>query len=364
MRKLKVSFNPGNVREIRSFFKGETDFLDVFITKTYVIVISNSMELYTQWQFDIVSRENFRPDVAFRVDRKKFLSLLTEGTITFYIPGEQEVEMEVKPTSGGQYNMSFNYQASDKTNISMKMEILRNSDKFVPINLFELQKSLKVLRSVTPLISVVDGYVVGSRGDVQVYHKTKCKNIILPANIVSYLLNFGDRIYGYQNFIISRSDSSIIVAQQYRATVDSDFEKIFQRKYTHKLTVNFTSVCELVKKIEVGDVIGLDFEQETAVISEGKSKFSTKFKVNDVQSINKANEKEFSLDDFDFNSTSSVKLTSEHNIPSILFPCNVMRDVIAQSLHEEMVMKIKKTWIQLEIGKDMIVLVGRKNYVA
>jgi hypothetical protein len=360
---MKVSFSPGNIRDLKSFFKMDVNFLDVYVTQSSLFLISNTTEVYSHKEFEVLSREEFTGSVCFRVDRKQFLSLLSEGVVSIYVGDRGTLELTFKPNGRGSYSVTQNYQASDLTSISDKLAVLSKEEKFSPIKLRLIEPAMRLIKGLTPIINVIDGTLVASKNDVTVYYKTKCQNFNMYTNVVQYLLDYSDGIYGYQNYIVGRGEGCVIIARQVRSSVESDFEDMYARKYSHSVVTNILAACELAKRCGVGDAIVLDFEREVATIEEGRNKFSTKIKVVEVSSA-KAKTTSLDLTSFNFNDTSSASLTSVHNIPTLIFPIEVVRDMLSVVASDAITFKLKRTFVQIEISNEFFIAVGRRDFVA
>jgi hypothetical protein len=364
---MQVTFNVRNARELQSFFsQGLVDFLDFLILKHNVLIIANNVEVYSHYSLEVISREDFTENVCVRVDRNYFMSLISDGVVNLFVGENNNVELTIKPTRGGEYNMYSTYQASDISTIYSRLELMENSGNFVPINLFKVERALKVIKNLTSVINVNNGMVVVELKGMQLYYKAGCENFNLDTNVANFLLKFSDDVYGYQNFIIGRGQDTVIIAKQSRASIESDLSMVLREKYSHKLKTKLSNVCNLVKSCGFTDTIVLDFEQEVARVVEGSIRFSAKFKVDsDVESINAKRSEISGLEELTLGSAVPVELGSVHAIPTLVFPTKVLKDVVGAITNDFITIKIKRTFVQLELENGtFIVVIRRKDFAA
>lgn len=361
---MRVTFSVSDAKSVKDFFSSDVDFLDVIIISSTVYIISNTAELYSHQYFQVTSRADFKERVHFRVNRKDFLSLLSDGVVTVYLSPYGMVEITFKPVGASSYSMEVAYQACDLSSIEAKMSLLRRKEDFTAINLGSVANYLRLVREMGGMLNVVDGKIVAYKRSVQLYCSTKCEDLNMTVFAANYVLKFSDRIYGFQNYIVGTGDGLAIIACQSRSSVESDYDSIQDRGYSHSLKLSFKEICSLSKMCNVGDSIVIDFERKKAFVSDGKSNFSTTFvlKEENIESIYA--KKEVTLDDFSFDLEDTVVAGSIHNIPTVEVPIEIFRNLMAGSLADAVTLKIKKKVLVFELSKTIKLVVGRKDYVA
>lgn len=371
---MRVTFSPGNVKELQSFFKTDLAYLDMMVTRDHILLIANANDVYTHYRLSVISRDDFTASVCLRVNRSKFLNLLTEGTVVLYISESREVEFTFKPSFGGEYKMRIDFQASDISSILSRLELLQKHDTFKRIDLHSLADGLRIIRNLTKTVSVVDGMLVAdyvsaqtNRTGIQIFCKTKCENLSLSTSVVAFLLRFADNVYAFQNFIIGRGESCVVIARQSRVLESSDFKKAVSAGYSHKMQVNLRQVCELVRKSGTEGAVRMDFEREIASISDDKYSYTAKFKVTDVESKRAEKAKDpgdFDLSSLDFGNTTAVSLGSVHNIPTLMIPAKIFTDLLSSLSRDILTFKIKRNFVQVEAAKSTLFVMFRRVDVA
>jgi hypothetical protein len=357
---MRVSFNVSNAKSVKEFFSQDVDFLDIYVTERVLFVISNRIDIYSHLVFEVVSREDFSDPVSFRVDRKEFLSMLSDGTVSFYVNPTGYVETFFR--SGDiSYSMRRPYQSSDMTQISTILSVLNYQERFVHLKLQTLQKYMSLLRSFN-FINISEGLLSAFHDNTFVYIKVDAPNVSISTQSLHYILKFSDRIHGYQNFVIGRTDYSVIIAKRSKSNFEADFEFIHSRKSSHRIKFDATNICALARRCGSDSIVTIDFDRESCTIENKNRKFNTKFKVHELISAKdkKESNKEISLDDFDFSNTSPVVVMQK--APNLVFPIKMFKDILPSVQgRSNVTLYIKKQVVQFEIGKELYIVSGRRE---
>lgn len=356
---MRVSFNIPNSKDVKEFFSQEIDFLDVYVTERALYLISNRTDTYSHLAFEVVSREDFTGPTSFRIDRKEFLSMLTDSVVSFYISPSGYIETFFR-AGETMYSMRRPHQASDMSLISSKLSILKHQDKFSILRIRELSKYSSLLRSFN-FINIYDGLLSTTKDNVSVFCKVECPNLNLSTQALNYILKFSDRIHGFQNFVIGRGEASVIIARQSRADFESDFEYLMSRKSSHRIKFDASNICYLARRCSTGSVVTLNFNREECLIDNENRRFQTKFKIHERVSA-RDQKSSIDIDDFDFSDTSVATETKLY--PNLVFPINLFKDLLPTlQSRNNVTLLVKKRVVQMEVGKGLYIVSGRRESV-
>lgn len=358
---MRVSFNPGNAKSFREFFNQDVDFLDVYLTHDRVYVISNRPDTYSHKVFEVLSRENFVQPLGFRVDRKEFLSLLSEGVVTVFIGPNKTVELTFK-SDRTFITMTRPLQASDLMSISSKFDILRKFDKFIPIKLKSLNKLMSLIRSFTSVVNIRNGVLFASEDNVSMFCKVDCEDLSLLTTSANHILRFSNKVYGYQNYIIGVGEDVVMIAKQSRSDMESDFDYVLSRKSSHSITADFTSPCMLARKCNNASSVVVDFDSELFSMTAENLKYRTKFEVKELVSV-KDSKQSIDLDTLDLSSSSVVTLSEVKKAPKLMFPVKLFRDLLTSVERTNVRILIKKRFVLFEVNDSVYFVVGRREDV-
>jgi hypothetical protein len=360
---MRVSFNPGNPRDVKRFFSIDVGFLDVLITRHQLFIIANKPEVYTHMEFEISSREDFLEETCFRIDRHIFLDMLTEGIVTFYVDGGDDIEVTFKTEGGHSYKLIRPHQLSDMVSILAKQEILTKRSKFNYIQLRKLEEHMKLMRNFSPIISVLDKKLVASEPHIELFIDVDCENVSLYTPLVKYLLEFAETIYGYQRYVIGVSANTATIAQSVVANANTDYTFVESAGSSHVFVCDMSSVIALANVCGEASSVIIDFYKESAVIVGKIGRFSTKFGISSkMESPSVLREATDPLDSLDLFSASTAVAapTAKVSLKSLEIPIKVFESLLPAS-NKQIEVKIKRKVIQFNIGKGASIVVRRRH---
>lgn len=356
---MRVSFSPGDVRKLKSLFSQDVRFLDVYVTRETLFLISVRTDIYAQKAFPVSTIKDFTEPVAFRVDRKEFLSLASEGIISFYVSSSKEIEITFKTGGDLYFEMVRPFQKSDLSSIESFLDILKQRERFLPLRLSSLLSELSLLKSANSIVEVEDG--IGrakTNSNIRVYMRTLCEPVNLYVATLSYILSNCDYYSKFQNYIVGQGDSVSVIALQDRKGEDADFDWVIGRKHSHRAQADFTSVCALAKRCSTEGLVDLDFDRGVCYFKDDHLRYSTKFKVHEMKSV-KEEKKVVDLENFDFDMTSPVVETRK--FPRLSFPVILFRDLLSSVERTKVWVIVKRDFILLDVNDKIFFVVGRNE---
>ena len=362
---MRVSFNPGSLKSFSSFFRYDVDFLDIYVTKDVVFIISNRQDVYAHKAFSVITREDVSGLVSFRVDKKEFLDLMCEGVVVLFVT-ESQVEITFKPNNGFSYTMIRPYQASDVSGILQKHEILAQRNKFSRINLLSLEKHIRLIKGFSSSLYVRNNKLVCEDTNINLYVNISCENLSLDTQTAQYLLSNCDTFFGFQNYIIGEGEDSVVIARQLRGDPFGDDEIFLSKKATHRVRADLTPVCVLSRKASSSSVVYLNLDSGICSIEEMsdsgtpyRMKFVTRFEVKEFISAQEVKQVS-GLESFSIGDMGPV-VVSARRIPELQFPLKLFKDQLSTINCRDVTVLLKKKFVQFNIGSDIVFVVRRSE---
>lgn len=367
---IKFTVSTMNYTELKTLLSVNIDdYVTVFLTKTSCYFILNSMEIYLHKGLPIIVSDNLEESMAFRVDRKKLLNLLIEGSITFLV-GDDIISITFKDTeSKTRYTMDVVHQTGFNETILNKMRLITQSYQYESVSIERLKSLARVSSNLNLPITVSGGYAHAGNREFSCFSKVDLPDFAVNSRLLTLMLKFTKKAYNVQNYLIHDEDGMAIVLAKYRQFTQFDINFITRQKSSHKVVLHIDNLIELCNKVDKTDGrFLLDVENSVARFEKDKVIYSTPLKVINVKSAKKVKQdrevSNESVEDLLKNidlSGNSVMSMSEHNVPPVEIPIIVLTKLLpALGLKKMASISYKKTFMELNGGSTYITFARRE----
>lgn len=357
---MRVSFSPGEVKDVREFFSQEVSFLDIYVTREQIFLVSNRTDMYAHMGFSVASIDNYHSPIAFRLNRKEFLSLLTEGLVVFYVGEDLDtITITFEAKNGLEFEMTRSFQQSDLSSISDYFSILEKSDRFSTLKLSNLSSYMPLLRGFNSIVLVEDGVarVSDPEGHITAYVKTVCENLCLSTSTLHFLLKNGSSFFRFQNHIIARGNNCVVIALQSRASSTMDFDWVMRRGKSHHALIDATPAYLLARRCSASGSASINFDSGLVVFKDDKASFRTKIKVLETSSY-KSQNNTISLDEIDFDAPAQLDTES---FPKLLVPVKFFKEVLNGVDRSNLRVSLMRDFITIDSEERVFFVLGRSE---
>lgn len=362
---MRVTFSPGDPKFLRELFSPSISFIDISITRELVyIILTDSTTIYVHKSFPVISMEDFREGVIFRVERKSFFSFLRKGHIAIYVPDNKEVELSI---DSGNYKASMvrPFQNTDRSSFVRFADAIKNRSSYRTARFSSLEDYSTLLRQFGGLVHVEDGVLHTRNDSVDLYIRVDCANFTLQIPMLFYLLRTTESHYTYQDNIIGLGEDCVVVLKQSYYGTFNGIEYIEDPKgikRTHLAKVDFTSACILAQSCEMDNTAVLDFDLGSVTFKEDKDMYKTTLKVHSLDSRELAKERHTSdsedlsfLDELDSGSVATVKKV----FPRLEVSVRLLRSILPTVNRSFVNVSIRKSFVCLDIGEKIYFVIAK-----
>lgn len=367
---MKFTVNIPDSRALNSFLHfNSVDYIDVLVDKSSVYFIADSVEIYSHIYFPVITRDGIKDDVNFRISRKKLLNLVIDGFIEFSIV-DSMITLNFKDTKNTFiYSLTAPLQNCYTASYINKLSILNDIYEYPRFSIESLYPILRVGRSLNTIVSVVNKVACINNEGALIFQEIDCPNFTLPASTLSFMMRYSSDLYSAQQFLVCTVDNIAVMATKYRDLNIIDYDYIIKSKSSHLIKLNLSRALQLANKCDIKEgTFVVDLERATCEYTQDKMLYKTPVDVKEVKSVNaKKAEKnlEEAISNISLDSDMTLSLDSMgsvHNIPRLVFPALVLQKVLALNLNEDILLYIKKNFLQINVGK-LVVSFSRRDYV-
>lgn len=361
---MKTTFKVNKGRDLKLFFKFETEYLDLLITSNAVALIHCTKEVYMQKVFTSLVPIDYVKDICFRVEKETFMGLVRDGTVDIFVDDFGGVELTFSGGNTPSRTLSMKIQDSSMAMISSKMEIFSHQHKFHQEDLSSLGKHLGWYSVESKIMTVRDGYISYESQNRRIYHKVKCCDLCASVQHLRHLLTFCTTYYMFQDYIIGVSDDAKVVVQQTSAVYFGEMKQALNLGASHEVKLNLKDVYSLLKMFPKFSTVLLDIEGGSSYI-EGNNgiKVSVNVKVEQVQTAKQkkaaSNKQEDLSSLLDMNMGEPAAITKKYGIPRLVLPSNVVVGALSSKIDETLTLYVKKDVVQISSSSELHVILSK-----
>lgn len=261
---MRVSFSPGDPRQLKELMAGDVKFIDVLVTRGAIFFAVVTSTLYVHKGFPTLSLDDFERPVTFRVEKKEFLSLLMEGVVTFYTDLSTVLEIKIESKQGLTFELTKEYQSSNEGTLHRYRDIIAQQHKFTKIQTKQLVAHSSLLRAFNTKLDVLDGVAQTDFKNVSCFIECDVPNFSITNSTLLFILKHCKDVYLYQDFMIGSTEDSYIIALQTIPKGFSDYRFVKATRPQAKTVINPSSVVSLARRISLEGTLYVDFNRGIA----------------------------------------------------------------------------------------------------
>lgn len=367
---IEFSINIDKEKEIKEFLSNnDLAFVSVIAMSHGVYFVCDSTEIYTHISFPIISKNNFKDNLIFRVPRNKIIALLCDGILKFSVTDEQVklkfMDKEYKP----KYSFKCKFQADLLGSFLRKLQILEEAEEYAQIDLNEIGILTRFAKSLNTNVKCKkDTACVELKGGT-IYKKINNMTFNCSGKLLSLLNRYTAKAYNVQNYLVYKSLDKAIIVTKHRDDFNSELEFIAQQKALYLAEFSLVNIIDITKRIQFKEgYFVLDLNNQRAEYIEDTSSYEISVDVSNVVDVRNETRANKSIDDMNLEALlldENLSLDTEKvgaNLPSIVVPSDTLKSVLSHMGAKNSVkINIKKNFIILKV-QGVFIVFGRRDF--
>lgn len=366
----------------------DDDFLTVLVYEGMVFMSARKGALYVHCSFEIVESDLQDSMLSFRLDRLKFLSMITDSNLEFIITQKDTILTFTDKNNELIYNMVTMCQLQSAEDLVYNV---KNIEKAVTYPVVDLKSSLSMInlaRKTDSTFSVYDGVEFIRQPGYSIFRPSEVTNLTSFGKELYLLTQLEGTLHNVDNCLVKHGDFYDVILTKPNAIISNEYGYINSLKPHAIIEFNMDNMVRLSKRMKLNEgSFVIDFSDKICKFEEydknGKvkidqCKYSTSIKFRKVQVRPSQFSKGKLTEQVPMPGSGAIKMpngevkmpgqvapslpeavTPKPKLPRIKVPAGVLRTVIPSLYVGDYVKAvIKKEFVELHFG-DKVVVFGR-----
>lgn len=333
----------------------DEEYITLLINPHQVFFILDGLECYMHYGFNIVNGFEVEDLKVIRINRKKFLEVLTIGKLVFTIT-EDKVKIDFHDDVRYAYTLTCNYQEALFEKYVKSLQLFISSDKYPSVDLSPLVSMVRIARTLGAPITSNEGVAqVNCKGNVFIYKEFDGPSFTVDGKNLSMLMSYTPQVYNVHNYLVYTSEGLCIAVRKMVLQEGFSYDYILNQPSAYKVIFKMEQMVSLSKRLRLADgdlVLNLDKD----IVSYREKLATTSTRINVIEKVSAKDKKNTREGGGLKINLSEINIGSVSKYPSIVIPHLVVKTILKNLRGlEEITLYVRKTFILLEYDNVKIV---------
>lgn len=333
----------------------DEEYITLLINPHQVYFILDGLECYMHYGFNIVNGFEVDDLRVIRINRKKFLEVLTIGKLVFTI-ADDIVKIEFYDDVRYAYTLRCNYQEALFEKYVKSLQLFVTADKYPMVDLSSLVSMIRIAKTLAAPITSNEGVAqVNCKSNVFIYKEFDGPAFTVDGKNISMLMSYTPQVYNVQNYLVYTSEGLCIAVRKLVLQEGFSYDYILNQPSAYKVVFKMEQMINLSKRLRLTDgdlVLNLDKD----IISYREKLATTSTRIDVLEKVS-AKDKKNSSDGGGLKiNLSQVSVGKVSKYPSIVIPHIVVKTILKNLRGMETItLYVRRTFILLEYDNIKIV---------
>ncbi|WP_394862082.1 hypothetical protein [Paraclostridium bifermentans] len=321
----------------------DEEYLTLLINEKSVYFIVNSAEYYVHSGLNIIDSTNLDEVKVIRINRKKFLELLTQGKLVFVIE-DNKIKIDFYKDVVYAHTLKVRYQEALFEKYVNSLKLFLSADEYPLLRLKGVDEVVRIAKTLGASITCSNNVMqVNAKGGVFIFKEFDGAEFTINSAYLQLLMKHSLDLRNVNNYLVYHNEGTCIAVRKMSLQPNSSYDYIIEQPSSHKIIFKMTSMLELGRKLKLidGDLI-LNLDKNVVTYVEEFSEATTNIEI--LEKVSARDKKTLSQGiKLDLTNKAPVKVSK---YPTIKIP-NVVVKSILKNLK----------------GSDVITLYIKKNFI-
>lgn len=334
----------------------DEEYITLLINNESVYFILDSSEYYLHSGFNIIDSSDITGMRVVRINRKKFVELLTQGKIIFTFI-DNKIKIDFHNDVLYAYSLTVNYQEELFEKYMNSIQLFVTADQYPKIKLSNVGNIVRIAKTLGSTVTCSDNVLqVNVRDGVFIYKEFEGPDFTINSALLQMILRYSLELRNVNNYLVYQNEGTCVAVRKTGLQPGFDLDYVTKQPSSHKVRFKMTHMLTLGKKLRLvdGDLL-LNMDKHTVTYREKFSSTTTNIEVLEKVSAKdkKTETKGITLN---LGKTSPVKVSK---YPTIKIPHVVVKSILKNlQTNDVITLYVKKQFILIDC--DGVKIVFRK----
>lgn len=331
----------------------DEEYLTLLINDNSVYFIVNSAEYYVHSGFNIIDSTNLDEVKVIRINRKKFLELLTQGKIVFFIE-DNFIKIDFYDDVLYAHSLKVRYQEALFEKYINSLKLFLSADEYPLLKLRGVDDVVRIAKTLgTSVTCSNDVMQVNAKGGVFIYKEFEGAEFTVNSALLQLLMRYSLDLRNVNNYLVYHNEGTCVAVRKMSLQPGSSYDYVMEQPSSHKILFKMTRMLNLGKKLKLTDGdLYLDLDKNLVTYKEEFAESTTNIEI--LEKVSAKDKKTMSQGiKLDLNNKAPVKVSK---YPTIKIPNIVVKSILKNLKGSDVItIYIKKNFIFMDCNGVKIV---------